>query len=339
MNPNFNLSPEELLAQKDKKIVSPFEGEHVQALRTFEEDIAEAVRDGKGSVLGIALAEQKRKDDQISYIAETKSSSWLIVVGVVFFMAAVGLLGFVGYSAYSDKQSVLKKLQENGGGHNEIISSEKNTNVDISKLFPKNNAYQSLAYFSAGTSLSTRALEIITPVTLATSSKVFVAASPKIIWKYIAPHSPALLTRSLGDNIVLGLYSGDVATPFIVLKINSYEGAFGGMLEWERFISDDLFALFSVTLPRNTGAVAEGAAEISQAGSSTGGTTEAPTQEQRNLRDIGLFVDRTIKNRDMRVIQDDTGKIYMLYGFANKETLILTTSPEAFFEISGRLRQ
>lgn len=61
MNPNFNIQPDELV---QPQTVNPSEQtlEHSpRAIRTFEEDIADAMRDGKGSVLGIALAEQKRK--------------------------------------------------------------------------------------------------------------------------------------------------------------------------------------------------------------------------------------------------------------------------------------
>ena len=119
MNPNFNLQPDELLAQKNAPKDSPTEGVHAKAIRTFEEDIAGAVRDGKGSVLGIALAEQKRKDAQNEFVAEKKSGSFIILIGVLFIMLALGLLGFVGYSVYSDKVLVAKRLQQGAAERSE----------------------------------------------------------------------------------------------------------------------------------------------------------------------------------------------------------------------------
>lgn len=343
MNPNFNIQPDELI---EKKAATPSEQtlEHApRALRTFEEDIADAMRDGKGSVLTVALAEQKRKSDSVTFAVEKTSNIWLIVFGVMFLLAALSVLGYIGYTKYIDKISLSKNPEQNSIIGTNILSADKVIKVDINKLLPKNGITQSLIYASGGSDISTRSIQLVV-ATILDIEKNALLADNKILLPRIAPHAPAILSRSLSGNILFGIYSGDTATPFIVLRSSSYEGVFSGLLEWEEFMSDDLFTFMGVSLPNSTQSAetvpSSGLINVasSSASSSSAIVTEASPGIKPSVRDINKFVDRTIKNKDVRVLQDDTGRIYFIYGFANPDTVIMTTSVESFFEISSRLR-
>ena len=334
MNPNFNIHEGEILSPTPELPPNQDPQHATRSIRTFEEDIANAVRDGKGSVLGIALAEQKRKDDSVTFAVEKKNNVWLIVIGVFFILAAIGLFGFVGYSKYSESLSTIAK--NTGSLQSSLVESDTITQIDIQKLLPKNGITESLLYSSGGTNLSTRTIQILVP-TLVLADKTTAPADIKLILSRLAPHAPSLLTRSISSPMTMGIYAGDTAIPFIIFKANSYEGVFSGMLQWEEFMSDDLFTLLGVNLP-TTQTNPEPAPQPITEQATTSTTTVLVQPKPVVQRDIQKFVDRTIKNKDMRVLQDDTGKIYLLYGFVNKDTVIITTAPEAFFEIGNRLK-
>jgi hypothetical protein len=76
--------------------------------------------------------------------------------------------------------------------------------------------------------------------------------------------------------------------------------------------------------------------ELSTTTATTTATTTTSAPEP--TRDVKAFVDRTIKNKDVRVIQDLDGKIYFMYGFVNRNTILFTTTPESYFEIISRLK-
>jgi hypothetical protein len=50
-----------------------------------------------------------------------------------------------------------------------------------------------------------------------------------------------------------------------------------------------------------------------------------------------VFVDAVIDNHDVRVLKDEQGRQLMLYGYRDKETLIIARSEKAFSELLARL--
>ena len=289
--------------------------------------------DGKGSVLTIALAEQKRKDDSVSFVQEKKSNISLVALGVLFFFMALCVLGYVGYTKYTERTALLKLAEKNtlSGG---IIETDKIISVDITKLLPKNGITKSLLYNIGGAILSTNTIDVVVPVN-PSNDGIITKSDGQTVLARLMPHAPNILKRSISGDITIGVYGGDSAVPFVLFKTNSYEGTFSGLLEWEKFMSDDLFVFMNVLLPENKAPESPAINTVLLDSTSTPATS---TERVPVNRDINLFIDRTIKNKDMRVLQDDAGKIYFLYGFVDKNTVIITTNPETFFEVSSRLR-
>ncbi|MEN9852316.1 MAG: hypothetical protein RI996_259 [Candidatus Parcubacteria bacterium] len=326
-------------------------------VRTFEDDIADAVRDGKGSVLGIALAEQKKKESSIQVFKEKKNSVLFVVLGILLLVISFLVIGVIAYQKYGT--SVFPDMMRGSASFSHpSIRSDKTLPIALDTLIPKNGISKSMLYTLGGSDLSTGAVTLAIPTVVNSEGGTEMAETDAIL-KGLAPNAPSILGRSLATSTVLGIYSGDVADPFIVLKVNSYEGAFSGMLGWEDFMSDDLYTFFAVVLPTvvdeperqvetTTALELFGSTGTSTAATSTIASTivssvPKTTQAKETLtrtpqRDITKFVDRTIKNKDMRVIESETGRIYFLYGFVDPNTIIITTSTESFFEIANRLR-
>lgn len=85
------------------------------------------------------------------------------------------------------------------------------------------------------------------------------------------------------------------SVPFLVIKVNNFDVALAGMLEWENFIAEDLAPFFG----------------------------EATTE---------VFTDTSTNNQDIRRTERLDGTV-LLYSFINKNTIIITDSVAALPEI------
>lgn len=331
-------------------------------LRTFEDDIAQAVKSGAGSALKIALAEQEKLEHVQAEVGTQKKSVLFVVLGLAFLLGAAATIGYVIYAKYSGVQLDLSN-QPRMVEH-PFMQGDRITTVDFDKVLPKNGIKQPLAYTVGSDELSSNTVKIIlvehpsdgkNPATYAKTSELF---------ERLAPHAPNQLTRTLDSTFALGMYQGDKLEPFLLLKTDSFENAFAGMLGWEKFMSDDIYAFMGVEIPKveknlnefgvetdgvgdlqiNTTANTDQATTTDSATSTTAQTeatttqTTSSTTAQKPPRDIHLFIDRTIRNRDVRVIQDNDGKIYFVYGFPKSGAILITTSIESYFEVLGRLK-
>lgn len=96
------------------------------------------------------------------------------------------------------------------------------------------------------------------------------------------------------SGINLGAYNG---VPFIILRVQNFDTAFGGILDVEDRIGEDLSGLFGTT-------------------------------------GMNGFVDDVIKNHDVRIMKRETGEEIITYGFVNRNTIIITGNSNAFASIA-----
>ncbi len=127
----------------------------------------------------------------------------------------------------------------------------------------------------------------------------------------IFPNIPSSLARSFAGNYMFGIYAYDVNAPFIILNTNDYALSYSGMLKWENSIPYDLGKIFNITPNAST-----------------------------TLK----FIDKSIKNYDMRVLTDDARNTLLVYSFINRNTLVITKNENIFsaivakYEISKQTR-
>jgi len=128
---------------------------------------------------------------------------------------------------------------------------------------------------------------------------------------------PSLLRHTIAHDSTIGIvHSGSKTSPFFILHVGSYDSAFAGMLRWEKTIAHDL-AIIYPAYPKLK---------------STVNSTSTP---QKNTSPI--FKDEIISNHDTRVLRDVDGRSILLYGFWNKNILIIARTPVNFAEILSRL--
>jgi hypothetical protein len=107
--------------------------------------------------------------------------------------------------------------------------------------------------------------------------------------------APGRLVRAFNSLFMLGtLGDGTSRHVFMLIKLDSFENAFGGMLEWEETLQKDMLPLFA----------------------SEGVVSEIPLQSP--------WSDITINNKDARILKDSTGHTVLLYAFVDNKYLLMT---------------
>jgi len=119
--------------------------------------------------------------------------------------------------------------------------------------------------------------------------------------------------RSITD-INFGIYRN--RDPFVVLKVTSFDIAFGGILAWERTMSSDLSPLF---------------------GAPVFGTFDPLARTATQIRDP-YFVDVVVANIDSRLLTDETQKERLVYAFVDRNTIIITTNRSTLRDLLNLLR-
>lgn len=114
---------------------------------------------------------------------------------------------------------------------------------------------------------------------------------------------PSNFTQSLEGNFTLGVFYFKKNSPFLILKIRSFDLALAGALDWEKNMARDLKEILSIQ--------------------------NVPATENR-------FQDKIIKNRDARILYDPDNNPVLIYAFFNKQYLVITVDFDTFEEILRR---
>lgn len=120
----------------------------------------------------------------------------------------------------------------------------------------------------------------------------------------LAPKIPQALGRTFENKYMIGIYSYfEGNEPFILFTTEDFPIAYSNMLKWERDMVSDLGRIFNISQ-----------SEYSSA----------------------LFIDETVKNKDLRVLKNSSQKTVLLYSFIDKNTLVITGNENIFNAINGK---
>lgn len=154
--------------------------------------------------------------------------------------------------------------------------------------------------------------------------------------------APDILLRNIAEASTVGItHQGTETRPFFILRVSSYERTFAGMLTWEPLMARDLgllYPLYPVDAPVETPVSLEtGTTTASTTPQKVATTTPAPSVPVQAASRI-RFEDAIVANRDVRVLRDTLGRSLILYGYADKETLIIARDEAAFSALITRLQ-
>ncbi len=277
-------------------------------LRTYEGDVAEAIRKTNASVASINIAEQKRK-------AETKNSSDLgektesfarngliSLVSILLILVAGGTLAIL-FFLQKDKTPEIVVTQRS------VISTDNLKEVDVSGLGREELIKvinSSLEKKSAGSVTEIRLME--------NGPSGSYQILPEQFFTIIGKGAPSSLARAIGEPWMFGSFStNERAESFILVAVNSFDNTFDGMLRWEKSMANDLREIF---IDHET-----------MVGTST---LKVTPEVKENFEDL------IIKSRNTRVLKDTRGNVIVLYSFLSDKYLVITTSEQSFREILNR---
>jgi hypothetical protein len=101
--------------------------------------------------------------------------------------------------------------------------------------------------------------------------------------------------------------------PFLIVKADTFDSGFAGMLAWEPYLSEDLAPLFGTPVTA----------------SRTPGTPESTPPR---------FSDVLKDNRSIRILYGEEGEERLIYAFLNRTLIVITTSTEALSALISGLK-
>lgn len=312
--------PEENPQQEKKK-----QGSGI--IRTYEGDISDAVRFKKASIAGIAVAEQKRREEDGVDFSEEKKENYfqkflnkktLIIVGSVLIFIVALIIIILSFTGSDDSENV-KILPT----QTEIIFSNETKNIDITELNKETFISKILEERRINTSQLGSITNLLITNKIAGATKI---STTNEFLNLLGIKLPFSLSKYIDGEFMLGIHSVRNIELFLILKTSSFENAFTGMLEWEKNMENDLGPIFIESPNKATG-------DINIDLTTTNGTTTS--ESFINVKKT--FEDIVIKNKDTRVLNDLNGNSKLMYSFPDRKTILITTNQYTMIEVLDRL--
>ena len=153
------------------------------------------------------------------------------------------------------------------------------------------------------------------------------------------------LIRSFDSIYSFGLFSRDGGRfeHYLIIKINNFDLAFKSILNWEKYMSTDLKDIFignnQIMQEYNTQESINTSTSTSTSTASTSNISSivATSSVKYINKDTNIFIDRILKNYDIREYIRNSDNTHILYGFINNKFLLITTGDDSFINIKDRL--
>jgi hypothetical protein len=271
----------------------------LKQIRTFQGDMAEAIRHEQASLVSIRAAERAKRDiirdNEMPEEKAAKRSRMVtlgLLLGGLVFIAGAGYAGWYAYHTYLAKTAVPVVTVPK----NRFLPVVATENVDATGL--SRAGIISLLQSERGKSINTGS--IIHSEFLKGGADTSPLEGTTEFLISLEGKAPSNLVRAFSQLFMVGtLGEATDTTPndtFLLIKLDSFENSYAGMLEWEKSLKEDLLPLF-----QNADTVS-------------------------NMPNDAVFEDITLKNKDARALYDTSGKIVLVYSFYNQNLLIITGS-------------
>lgn len=286
--------------EKSSQPLSP-----LKQIRTFQGDVASVLQNQKESIYSIQETERLKRASGGTVIDTTPKDAHrgqfaLLLLGT-FLLIALGAFGaWFAYREYLNKTAppIVETPQS------QFITPQSSVVINA-KGITRDKLIQ--AIFDNSSNLSSSELQNLVLETDTTTAGLMTTAQ---FFSTLQSRAPGNLVRALDPTFMLGSL-GDHR--FLIFKLLSYENAFGGMLNWESNMTDDIGPLF-LTAPL-----------------------------LQSIPASSVFKDTVSKNKDLRVLYapvDASGTTtapVLLYSFFDSKMLIITDDVETMHTLTNRL--
>lgn len=288
-------------------------------LHTYTSDFADRIDRQRASTFSVLAAQSDSRSDSGFRTATTVTPSkrrGMLTMALAVLLILVGIGGI--YAAYRFA-STGEKTEVTLGVPSLIFADEK-------MELPGPDYRQDLANAAAQPLVEGNIL--ITYVTVASSTPLGLKSAPQpggALIRLLSLGAPDILLRNVDVSSTVGVVSaGGQTSPFFVLRVNSYERTFAGMLGWENRMLSDLqpyYPQYETPIPEPV----------------VTATSTTQVSSLIALPSAAGFTDAIVSNIDVRVLKDGAGRTLILYGYSDKETLIIARDEAAFTTLVARL--
>lgn len=320
------------------KVLGALEGDGIQPtyktpessvpmIRTFRQDVEQAVTRNRTSMVDMITAEQKRREngEMFRQAPRQETSSWsyvfigaslVLVIGAL----AVGAFLFFRLATKPPSEIIPERIPIN-----ETISYDttgQTKNEILSGLVSVRDALHS----SLGSVTEIQLTERKNKNDDISAKSDFVTTSSFL--QRIESRAPGNLIRSLNDSMVLGVHELRKNEAFIVFTALTYDEAFSGMFEWESSMNKDLSPLFGMSLEAI--AEAEYALLYKKVTVSTSTATSTGTVSEESqmpaLTEPAQFEDMFVANIPVRGLKNTSGETVLMWSMPDEITIVITTN-------------
>lgn len=296
----------EAIAQNNVPPQEP-EGTHLKQIRTFEGDVADAIRKQNESLISIQRKEEKKREaiQTLSPNAEQSENHFsfkplVMALFTLIFISGGGYGAYYALTTYQEKTA----LPVVNAPKNQFLGVDKTIEVDASTL-----GRQAVIDEVQKVRSESRGGDTLDQIQFSRGvepNKELLAFSDFLT--RLNSHAPNPLVRAFDPLFMFGILGSSPSHSVLIVKLKSFENTFPGMLEWESRLVEDMLPLFIDP------ALLDGVATNS------------------------VFKDKTIQNHDTRVLRNSYNQIVLLYGFFDNDTLIMTDDENSFRTIINRLQ-
>lgn len=302
-SPEINMVPQSeplITPHSEKAIYIAKHNSHIQPVRTFSSDLADAVREQGGSVVRIAIAENEKQQREYKEVSITSRKNIIFsILGLIVIVAAI--IGVIWLREYKTKITTTPVTPTTPTSiffseAHQTIEVQDTTHAETGELLTSINAIVAAPNIQSGTIKNI----IITKAGKPISSEQFLSAIN-------AEHAPSDFIRSLSSEYMLGTYLYNTNNLFLALTGSAHDFLLSGMLAWEPFMLGDLSPLFGID---------------------TSGT---------NARLLDTkWSDVVLDNHDARAVLDTSGKPVFFYTFIDPNTILFGVNPKIITTLVSR---
>lgn len=269
----------------------------LKQIRTFQGDVADALKKQKESLVSIQRVEHLKKDsrktDGVSKEIFKKRLEFFYLLLGSFLLLTLGSWG--GWYAY---QEFKEGAPTQAVPANRLIPINTEVVLDVTET-SRGSFVETLS--GALENIADRETRHIVLRKVSVEEVGLLSTSEFL--EILESQAPSNLVRAFDPIFMLGAYG---QSTFFIIKLTSFENAFAGMLAWEGNLGQDLGPLL-------------GTRELS-----------------RNLSPEAVFVDITDQNKDIRALMVGE-EPFLIYSFLDNNTLIITDKIETLRVVIERL--
>jgi hypothetical protein len=303
----------------------------VSPLHTYSSDFADRIDERKATTFSVLAAQGDSMGTTTirTSTSNTRPMYARVALGIAILILGIGIVGTAVY--FFSRNNVVPVIVT-------TIPSVIPYDEAVALTDSGTGYMMALKTTAAGPLVSSNVL--VTYITLASSTSLGGSAIPQgggVLIAAMKLGAPDILLRNINASSTVGVVNaGGANQPFFIMKVDSYERTFAGMLAWENAMTNDLNTLYpqlpplSQVLQKNIAAVVKKGVVLTPATTTSETVLAAPTN-------IPGFVDSVIANHDVREYRDSYGRTVIVYGYRDKDTLIITGSELAFATLIDRL--